>query len=516
MKLYLPQNLDLFQLTSEHPIAVPNAVDKCAYICSLILMSKQYNKDRYEEEYVPLHSKKLQSVITEYKVCVDYLCDCGVIVVNHQYIVGERSKGYKFTVEYNTVAIPFTNLRKEFRNKLKRLEVNRNGYTDHLHYITKWLNNNLKINAELVEQYINLNYNLKTEFPDLQDYDNREKRFKCPDKQYKFSSLVLERMRNQDFSHGQDQNVYRLHTNLTNMPSLMRNALTYDGENLVSIDIKNSQPYLATLLLSNPFRLKRTTKPKTALQIDFGKKLQQTLKTFTPSENAGRNCASSSFQDNRVDNKEEILYKEIDNDNRININDIKLNDKSTYIMLLDQPVSPLNRDVIHYIELVTNGEFYEYLGKLFSAEITNDYSDRNKVKTEVLKLFFSSNRFISQPDAAAKRVFKKHFPTVYKVFSAVKKNNKADLAILLQSIESYLLLNVIAKRISREHPNAPIFSIHDSICTTLHYANAVKAIMEEELEKAIGIAPSLKPDYWMEESIHQQMRDLESRVHIAS
>jgi hypothetical protein len=50
-----------------------------------------------------------------------------------------------------------------------------------------------------------------------------------------------------------DPNVHRFHSNLTCMKSIYRNLLTYDGQKLVSIDIKNSQPYLSTKLLDPKF-----------------------------------------------------------------------------------------------------------------------------------------------------------------------------------------------------------------------------------------------------------------------
>lgn len=189
MKLYIPQNLDLFELTHNNPTNIANATDKCAYICSLILMSKQFNKDRFEDEYVPLHSGKLQDVIGDYKACIEYLEKSGVVVVNPQYIVGEQCKGYKFTDEYQTTAAPpFINLKQQFRNKLKRHEIARNGYTEHLNYITKWLNSDLQLNHNLVDEWINYNHDVKTTFPDLRDYNHIKQKYKCPEEQYKFSN----------------------------------------------------------------------------------------------------------------------------------------------------------------------------------------------------------------------------------------------------------------------------------------------------------------------------------------
>jgi hypothetical protein len=521
MKLYIPQNLDLFQIKAAHPTSIANAVDKCAYICSLIYMSKQYNKDRAFDEYIPLHSKKLQDVIGAYKPCIDYLVETGVIKVNNHYIVGEHSKGYKFTEQYsNALATGFTNIERQFRNKLKRHEIARNGHTEHLEYITKWLNSDLQLNHDLVADWVNLNYTVKTAFPEFQDYHHIKESYKCPEAQYQFSNLVAERLKNDDFSHGQDNNVYRLHTNLTNMPSMMRNALTYNGQKLVSIDISNSQPYLAILLLTNAFRLKRTTKPKTALQIDFGTKVQETIASFKPQEEPSQNLqqkllsvdAFSFYSGKGVNNNSKIDIKEIDNEDRLNIKDIKGKDMSTYIMLLNQPVDPLNTDVNDYINLVSCGTFYEYLMQLFTKQLGEGYNDRTTVKVEVLKLFFTANGFLHQPDAAAKKIFKAHFPTVYHIFSAIKKNDKAELAKLLQSIESYLIIDVIAKRIARELPNAPIYTIHDSIATTLEYQERVKKIMIEELKSKIGVAPNLKEEYWDESKIIKSMQELRAKV----
>lgn len=519
MKLYLPENLDLFQLKADYPTDIPNAIDKCAYICSLILMSKQFNKDRFEDEYVPLHSKKLQDVIGDYKNCITYLEQNGVIVVNPQYIVGEQSKGYKFTDEYQTTAVTFNHLKPQFRRKLIRHENNRNGYTAHLEYITKWLNSELKLNHDLVDEWINYNHDVKTTFPDLRDYNHIKEKYKCPEEQFKFSKLVAERFKNDDFSHGQDQNVYRLHTNLTNMPSMMRNALTYKGKPMVSIDISNSQPYLAILLLINSFRLKRTTKPKTALQIDFGKKLQETIATFKqqekPSIKSQQKLLSGgtlSFSTKKEVSNTKIDINKIDNEDRLNIKDIKVKDKSSYIMLLKQSINPVNTDINKYINLVCSGTFYEYLMQLFTRELGEGFNDRTTVKVEVLKLFFTANGFLHQPDAAAKKVFKNHFPTVYKIFSTIKKKDKADLPKLLQSIESYLIIDVIAKRIARELPHAPIYTIHDSIATTIEYRDAVKKIMQEELESKIGIAPNLKEEYWQESNIYKSMQDLKNKI----
>ena len=70
------------------------------------------------------------------------------------------------------------------------------------------------------------------------------------------------------------------------------------------------------------------------------------------------------------------------------------------------------------------------------------------------------------------------------------------LAVLLQRIESYLVLEIICKRIALERPKLPIYTIHDSIVTTIGNEEYVKSIMVEMLKSYIGHEPKLKFEYW--------------------
>jgi len=60
---------------------------------------------------------------------------------------------------------------------------------------------------------------------------------------------------------------------------------------------------------------------------------------------------------------------------------------------------------------------------------------------------------------------------------------------------------VICKRITKEKPRLPIFTIHDSVVTTVGHQEYVEAIIKEELEKATGILSSCKIEYWKPENL---------------
>lgn len=56
-----------------------------------------------------------------------------------------------------------------------------------------------------------------------------------------------------DYRYTVDDTGNRLHTNLTNLPAEVRNFITYAGRPLVSIDIRNSQPYMSLALFERKF-----------------------------------------------------------------------------------------------------------------------------------------------------------------------------------------------------------------------------------------------------------------------
>ncbi|RCR67503.1 hypothetical protein [Larkinella punicea] len=76
-----------------------------------------------------------------------------------------------------------------------------------------------------------------------------------------------------------------------------------------------------------------------------------------------------------------------------------------------------------------------------------------------------------------KEIFRDLFPNVMRLFELIKSQQHRTLALLLQNIESEIFLNRIARRIAQERPDLPIFTIHDSIVTTVGNETYVKMIM---------------------------------------
>ncbi len=238
-----------------------------------------------------------------------------------------------------------------------------------------------------------------------------------------------------------DDTSRRFHSNVTNMSKDLRPFLRVNGQPLVNIDIKNSQPYLSTLLLTHPEKV-------VGFVIDD--KLDRLLKT------------------------------------------IKI---------------PKSRDIAHYIDLVTSGGIYEYLMAEFSKK--GLIMDRKETKKQVLRILFARNREPKDEiNLQARSIFMKIFPNVHQVFFRIRgpmrekkylnSHNKCvtfrRFAILLQRIESKLVLDVIMKRVYKELPGVFVLTIHDSILTVndREVVDSIFKIMEEELEKFVGFTPTIK------------------------
>lgn len=174
--------------------------------------------------------------------------------------------------------------------------------------------------------------------------------------------------------------------------------------------------------------------------------------------------------------------------------------------------APMNTDIQEYIKLAVGGRFYEELEQKYRDDLGITFSLRKDIKATVFQVLFTANNYFGCEKAKPKKLFAELFPEVYKILSDIKRTDKTVLPRLLQSIESYLIVDVICKRISQELPNAPIFTIHDSITTTEEYIEDVRKIMEVEFEKKIGKAPMINYEEWDANKMEVHLNKLRKRI----
>ena len=252
MKLYIPKGLNLDELIyNNRPSFKPFKKDKLHYILHLIHIIPLYKKDFLSTDYVSINATLLQSVIKNYRDYLNYLeNDLKIIESDNNYIVGQKSKGFRIVEKYRTKVEIATVNDFSLRHSLKIKNNKSFESVKNLDYLTKWFDKRLAIDYKKVNNFLNEEFELKKHNKELWDIDSNGR---CipPINQYNQSFISFDKIYRKEFNCLRDTNVMRFHSNLTNMRSMLRNALTYNGEKLYSIDLKNSQPFISIGLFNN-------------------------------------------------------------------------------------------------------------------------------------------------------------------------------------------------------------------------------------------------------------------------
>ena len=158
-------------------------------------------------------------------------------------------------------------------------------------------------------------------------------------------------------------------------------------------------------------------------------------------------------------------------------------------------------DVMQFKKDILEGDIYSKLADIWNDKLKEDRYSRKTAKRKFLSILNSPSHFKSKERSA----LVKEYPRVMETFDNYsrgyfrtrkqKKNTKSiwktgDLqspfSTLTQKLESDFILNWICKRISDERPEAPIYTVHDSILTTKENMDYVKYVMTDESLNLFG------------------------------
>lgn len=444
----IPSSVDLEGFLKKHPPAFKYKIDHFYYIIDYISRGMEREDLDDNSGFVNINAAQLQKANHSYKLYLDHLLKHHFLRTDMKYIVGKKSKGFQINQykSYNStiqkIEIVDWTIRRnkiaEYKASQEQLKQTTKSYP----HLTKWFNKKLQIDVQGAEQEV------ERLFPVQKGAIRGTRKGKSGiwNKRYK-AMYSIHKIARQKFYYGVDDNVGRFHSNLTNIKRELRNYITYDSEKLVNVDIKNSQPLFSTLLLTKKFW----------------------------TENKGELLSIYYFPS---------LFTNLS----------KLNTNHYYIIMLVKALEKANNQLLsEYMEYVNSGEFYKKIShKLYPSKTF----DKQAIKEMFYKLFFSKNRVIQGYNAKPKRDFRTHFPKIYEIFSIVKRKDYRTLAQLLQRIESKVMIQNVAKRIAEEKPNLPIFTIHDSIATTIGNEDYVASVIKEEVLKLTGLEVKLGKEYW--------------------
>ena len=242
MKQFIPKNLNLDEHLENHP---PKEIksfqkDNLIYIISLI-SEIPANMERFDSYngYVPINARTLKKKVNNYRQYLKYLLRTGILETDNHYIVGQKSKGYRFNEKYREKLKDVEIVKYTLVRSIKKERQIDENVQKKYNYLVKWFDEGLQVDSSAYD-YLDSQHNSSTwDFRDMYKY---------------FSAFRnVHRIDSNDYFVSVDSTVGRFHSNLTNLRSDCRNFVTYNNQELVSIDLTNSQPYLSPLLFRGDF-----------------------------------------------------------------------------------------------------------------------------------------------------------------------------------------------------------------------------------------------------------------------
>lgn len=224
-------------------------LDYLKQILSIIACHIQKDSDE-----TPLKMLYIKKIVPQGDKYLKGLIDLDIVKRSGRAVIGEACYKYSFTEDYKSkyISLPLDNQKLILRIEKAGEDLRKEGAK------------NLRTRREQIcfLKQLTIDNDYTEILPDYQKGTD----------QYNFLLASATRIINEDIYYSVDATSGRFHSNVTNLSKALRPYLRIKGEPLVNIDIKNSQPYLSTIILTNPGKVScMTENPVFAL-------LLQTLK----------------------------------------------------------------------------------------------------------------------------------------------------------------------------------------------------------------------------------------------
>ena len=449
-----------------------------------IIIEKMFRKDLLKADdsdgYITLHSTVLGEIFgshTNVSEVTKLLIKEGVIEKNNSFIIGVISQGYRLTNKYLTVElkkekITDRTLVRHHYDRKKEIDKKQQNLQKDLEHLIPWITHTeLKLDINQVNNFLEWwRYKILKEI-DLLKTPQGVKISKSKKNKLKVqlaTKIFAHKNSIQDiienpFTPIRDETGYRLHTFVTNLKSIYRNFLTFKGEELVSIDMMSSQPYLFRRLIDPDFWKKTKSK-----KVNIG--------SLVPT---------------------------------IDISDTKPIRNHTTLMSTNIPQTHTSMGFTktHYNNIIWENDFYSSLMKIIHMDyfdnptVLKEFKTRERTKNRTMLMIFNKNQVHGWN--SFRIPFKEHFPEETKLMNLLhfpfvvseEKTVKTILPLILQRFESKLILELITKEIYEIDKNIFLLTVHDNIITTKKNEALVKSIMEKVLTTQIGVKPGLKVEH---------------------
>lgn len=465
-KLRIPSILDLKQLKTDQNLPFyKRYTHKMYFVCNAIysqmvyLNDEGYHKEKKQQYFVPLSSKILVDVLgNEYLNILNWMLQAGIILMDGAWREGVVSKGYRFSEQYLRCDFRYVSVNMNFHLK----EAEQYGsfrFQPHISSsLKKWFNPEMLTlddgAAEAVSSYI------------AEDSANdAHSKIIAQIKRNNHMMLVDEINTGNYKFMDNDKFGYRFFSPITRLPKFLRSLVKYNNEELCQIDISNSQLFFINYLLN--------------------------WRNYSERKNSGKKNYKNYIWNSIITNNNTYL---------------PVHRTIMFLKSSEKQYGKGFQKHLFFLKSANGGIYEEIVEKLngtgFFIEGMTDKEKRSQVKGLLLKQLFANPKsskhrgLYSGNNMLVWQCFEEMFPEVARVIAALKENDHKNMSKLLQRIESAAILGCVCKRLKKDYPDVPIFTLHDCIVTTKKHIALVESIMKEEIGRLIGISPSLSTDSW--------------------
>lgn len=462
MKVFVPVLVDVKGLVARlnvSPTKSKNLKNRIYYLLSKIMVHND-NMDLYAENnyYRNICSQSMKDIIgnKDFNLIMKLLRDSRdpIIEGDNSYSNFEDNiycKGYRLVDKYNSGNGIYKQLDPKFSKKiLKYLPENPEKLMLEHRYsfiLKQYELHQLELHPTVMDYIENFGNLL------LKDAINEYQRTAILNQIGRWISYT-DRFRSQELNPMISASNHRLNSGFTNLPKLLRPFVMCDRQLLISIDISASQPYVLSKLMMNEFFLDN---------ID-------------------------GFNLHTINNE---LYNNIINE--VYVDNVKEGIPFMWGKFFDQNELA---DFERYCNISFESDFYTQTIRSSYCGITETelIDKRLKFKNSIMYLLFDDdrNRRSTFPNM---QYLKTAYPGVNKWIEVAHSSiGKKTFALILQRAESYLLLNKVCREFNKFYPEAPFFTIHDSVFTTENYEIPLMQAFQNSCIEVIGNTPGLKVD----------------------
>ena len=286
----------------------------------------------------------------------------------------------------------------------------------------------------------------------------------------------------------------RLNSTLTRLNTNLRPFILCNGSPLGMIDISASQPYLLSAMLSNNFLYNNST--NFSLSSIYPEAFDILKKSGVIKSLTG-NCDTSQFGYNSYSGTS--IHTDF---NLRSCSSTQIIQNSFFPFMWGILFNENEQKSIEkYQSIPFDKDFYSCLINNYWIEDSSKNNEpslqREKLKDNIMFVLFDRNLGNRNNNPYIK-MFHNAFPGVDKwICTMLKTIGGTKFSYLLQKTESYLILDVICRDFHEKFPSAPIYTIHDSICTYPEYLPDLKSSILGHFQRIIGHPVGLKESLWI-------------------